>query len=195
MFPGRLLCGEDGVSFRGPRRDFLRHSTRANHQALNRVIGPLDDRTSYARYLLTMSVFRRAVEPTLAESFPSFQNLTLSDALQSDCFDLKIQSNAWRESVQGGRSREHALGVYYVLEGAAMGAKTLYARALSLGFRADYGARHLAQQTASPHRWTEFLIVLEEEPDVRIENVLDAAKMTFDFATLVAERIKYGAGR
>ena len=53
------------------------------------------------------------------------------------------------------------LGVLYVLEGSALGARLLLRRAEALGMNSKFGARHLALQTAMPTAWPNFLSILE----------------------------------
>jgi heme oxygenase len=75
-----------------------------------------------------------------------------------------------------------ALGVAYVLEGSALGARLLARRAAALGFDADHGARHLARQTSDMDRWKRFLGELDAIPAEDREQVIAGAASAFDFA-------------
>ena len=53
------------------------------------------------------------------------------------------------------------LGLAYVLEGSALGARLLYPEALALGLDGSRGARHLASQIADRTAWPSFCGVLD----------------------------------
>lgn len=52
------------------------------------------------------------------------------------------------------------MGVHYVLEGSALGARVLCKQVEALGLHRDYGARHLWAQAESLESWRGFLNAL-----------------------------------
>lgn len=80
------------------------------------------------------------------------------------------------------RSRDHALGVAYVLEGATLGGAVI-ARHLeqSFGLTAANGARFFwSYGSDTPQMWRQFCALLTDaEPTVAADRVLAAAQQTF----------------
>ena len=74
------------------------------------------------------------------------------------------------------------LGILYVLEGAALGARLLYRDAQALGLSDAYGARHLALQAADTGSWRAFLALLGRSPAFDLEPAASAALATFALA-------------
>lgn len=72
-----------------------------------------------------------------------------------------------------------ALGILYVLEGSAFGARILTPRASALGMSANFGANYLSLQVSTPGAWKMFLAVLEAaefdrtQEEVCIEEAMD----------------------
>lgn len=173
----------------------LREATRLQHRLLDARIGALANKAEYRRYLATMTGFRCAVEEALPDRFGAFEKLSLKSALHADCHDLGID---WRHQnfvFALGVGRENFFGAAYVMEGAALGAKILSFRAQSMGLREDFGARHLALQTADSGRWSRFQQLLESETDLCDDRLRQAANETFAFALFVYESIDHAATR
>jgi heme oxygenase (biliverdin-IX-beta and delta-forming) len=93
--------------------------------------------------------------------------------------DLKVTEPAHAE-LPAWCADWNLLGVFYVLEGASLGARLLQRQVLALGLNADFGARHLATQVASP--WADFVSRLETCSDAEIPAVVSSANSTFQFA-------------
>lgn len=179
----------------GTRHAMLREATKLQHRSLDERIGVFNNKAEYRRYLAMMTGFRCAVEEALPDKLGAHEKLSLKSALLADCRDLGMD---WRRQTFAfalGEAREDFFGAAYVIEGAALGAKILSLRAQSLGFGADFGASHLALQTADSGRWNRFLRLLERESELCGERVKRAAKDTFAFALYVFESIDHAATR
>lgn len=179
----------------GARHAMLREATRLQHRSLDARIGALADKADYRRYLEMMTGFRCAVEEALPDKFGAFEKLSLRSALLADCRDLGLALRQKIFAFDLGAGREDILGAAYVIEGASLGAKIISFRARALGLREDFGARHLAMQTADSSRWTRFQQLLESESDLCGERLRRAATATFAFALHVAESIEHAATR
>ncbi len=80
------------------------------------------------------------------------------------------------------RSISEALGVAYVLEGSRLGAKLLFRRAISLGFGAEHGARHLSVQSRGADCWKSYIAALEAAEPFDPDAAVAAASATFGLA-------------
>lgn len=162
----------------------LRDSTRSDHERLDALVGHFGDIRSYARYLQGMAAFRAPVERELArieypDSFGTWRPGSISVELAQDLSDLGCDTMESGGEFRLPVDRDGLLGVIYVLEGAALGARVLVRRAAALGFTAEHGARHLAVQTARPHAWSQFVALLDGVNSTGIEKATQAARMTF----------------
>lgn len=122
----------------------------------------LDSAERYGRYLRGLAAFRMAVEHALSEKGvpEGWIPQPIALLLAADMSDLNLgPAPDLTASVPACPSRW--LGLAYVLEGSALGARLLQRQAGALGFGAGYGARHLAAQTAQPGRWQSFCLYLE----------------------------------
>ncbi|OJF90586.1 hypothetical protein AX760_08230 [Pararhizobium antarcticum] len=165
------------------------------HEALDRLIGPFDSAQSYSRYLQGMAVFRSVVEDMLSlvhwpMAFSAWQNERLADLIGQDLAD--IGAAAQRPSIPSAPSSsleaEDILGMLYVLEGSALGARLLYKRAQALGYSATFGARHLAVQCRQNGRWSAYLKLLEDAVGIDIDHVAKVSARTFEIAEMAFER-------
>lgn len=165
------------------RRWTLRTHTAKAHHALDGLIGDLDSDASYRRYLVGMTAFRLAVEPSLAgASLPAtYRPLTIACDALADLADLALPVPP-PLAFKANLSSDAALGVLYVLEGSSLGAQLLVKRAATLGFDGNYGARHLARQTASLEGWRNYLKLLDEAKPFDMDVCAAAAIATFDTA-------------
>ncbi len=175
------------------RRATLRARTSPAHEALDKMIGPFDSPASYRRYLQGMAAFRAAVEATLfmadwPAALSDWQNERLSPLIAQDLDDLDLAVPTFSAPSFGGLNTEDLLGMLYVLEGSALGARLLYKRAQALGYGETFGARHLAVQSRQSGRWGVFLKLLEDAPLIDIEKVAKASTQTFGIAEKAFER-------
>lgn len=139
-------------------RRVLMTETRDLHDRLDQAIGTFADDGAYRAFVSGSYAFRAAVEPALTGDDWPIQRL--APVIAQDLADLDqprpLLPNA---PLLAGPAAQAA--ARYVLEGSALGARLLARRAADLGFTPGHGARHLAAQTASPHRWRQFLDWME----------------------------------
>lgn len=169
------------------RRTHLRESTSEAHASLDRMIGSFDSPAAYRDYLRGISAFRSVVEGTLAamarpEQFAGWQAETVSGLIAKDLHDLDLTPPQPVRAPELDESPEAFLGMLYVLEGSALGARVLCKRAQGLGFNAGFGARHLAVQSRRSERWPSFLALLESAAGIDMERVARASCATFQTA-------------
>ena len=162
----------------------LRELTRDDHETLDALVGEFTDRQAYQRYVEGMAAFRGGVERRLAdvdypETFGDWRPGLISPELSQDLDDLGLEAPRPPVAFDLPVDRDGLLGVLYVLEGSALGARLLVRRAAALGFSNDHGARHLAAQTARPESWTRFVALLDGLAPSGIETAAHAARRTF----------------
>ena len=157
------------------RRQRLRRATQMAHARLDARIGEhglLSSRESYQAYLQATWTARQPLELALeasgaSEVYTPWRERAVSAALSQDITDL-----SGRPPIDAPRGRcssapltaAQALGVLYVLEGSALGARVLEKRALAIGMTPTFGARHMARQTAQPKAWSVFVDILDRAP-------------------------------
>lgn len=166
-------------------KDILRAALRARtayqHERLDRAVGLFETREQYAAFLVGSRRFRAAAESAV-DGRGSWKVEQLSDLLDADLADLGRAPGPPAQFPEVPANDAFALGIAYVLEGSALGARLLARRAAGLGFDGEHGARHLARQTGDKERWRRFLDALDAvEPDYQ-EQVLAGAASAFDFA-------------
>ncbi|WP_435168549.1 biliverdin-producing heme oxygenase [Falsirhodobacter sp. 1013] len=160
------------------RRWQLRDATAAAHHALDTTVGGFDTRESYLSYLRSNYRFRAAVEPGLTGvDHGHWHPRRLLDDLRRDMADLGLPLP--EVSAAPALSGSALIGRLYVLEGAALGSQILRKRALSLGFDATFGARHLSGNVAN---WTAFLPLLDSATPFDADQAAHGATLTFDLA-------------
>jgi len=172
------------------------------HEALDKMIGPFDSAVSYCRYLQGMAVFRSIVEEELAlaewpAAFSSWQDERLAHLIAQDLADIDV-SAPLQPAFTSLSSRLPAgdlLGILYVLEGSALGARLLYKRAQALGYSESFGARHLAVQCRQNGRWGAYLKLLEEADGIDMDDVVRASTQTFRIAETAFERALHEQAR
>jgi heme oxygenase len=162
-------------------RAALRARTSHQHERLDRAVGLFDTREQYAAFLLGSRRFRAATEDAL-DGKGGWQVEQLSDLIDADLSDLGRSPGASVRFPVVPSSEAFALGVAYVLEGSALGARLLARRAADLGFDSEHGARHLARQTGDKDRWNRFLGALDAVEPADREEVIAGAASAFDFA-------------
>lgn len=160
------------------RRFVLRAETADAHAALDAAVGPLDSLEAYRRYLRGLHAFRVTAEAQLDGA--AWQPVALAGLIAADMADLAVpaQPPVALEVLEVAGPSE-ALGLAYVLEGSALGARLLWRDAEALGLGAARGARHLAEQTADKARWPAFCAALDAAPDYDGRAAADAAARAF----------------
>lgn len=168
------------------RRFFLRDKTHADHTELDSLIGPLTSEVAYRRYLKSLAAFRAGAEQAISrarwpETLSGWVPVSLSAMMQADLKDLQ-ETRAPMPDFPPPMSAPALLGVLYVLEGSSLGARFLARQVAALGYTQDFGARHLAIQTASPDNWQHFLRLLDTAPEWDAEAAAGAAHTLFRYA-------------
>lgn len=168
------------------RRFFLRAATHSDHQELDQLIGPLTSEAAYRRYLKSLAAFRAGAEQAIrAAAWPdalsSWAPASLTPLMQADLQDLR-ETSAPVPALAPPASVSALLGMLYVLEGSSLGARLLAKQVSTLGFTKDFGARHLAVQTASPDNWQAFLRLLDAAPEWDAKAAAAAAHTLFRYA-------------
>ena len=158
------------------RRFALRERTSEAHTSLDAAVGPLDDVTAYARYLRGLLAFRAPAERALADA--GWTPEPLAPLIAADMADLGVPPAAEVE-LPAPADASGQLGLAYVLEGSALGARLLHRQALALGLDGDRGARHLAAQTADLEGWRGFLGTLEATDPFDLDSAVAAAAAGF----------------
>ena len=164
------------MSQTAPRRFALRARTAEAHASLDASVGPLADAPAYARYLRGLLAFRAPAERALAGA--GWSPAPLAPLIAADMADLAV-APADEVAVPAPTGASAALGLAYVLEGSALGARLLHRQALALGFGAERGARHLAAQTADLAGWHGFLGTLEATEPFDLDAAASAAQAGF----------------
>lgn len=166
----------------------LRESTAVLHQAVDGAVGQFSDMAGYRRYLRALSLFRLPLERRWAEmDWPAallgWRPTTVAASIEQDLVDLSLEPVAVTAS-NGSSDTADLLGMFYVVQGATLGAQILLGRALELGLTRDYGARHLSVQADGLATWRSFLEVLESAPDIDMNRVVSASQSTFQRAEI-----------
>lgn len=162
-------------------RSALRHSTQDEHDRLDAQIGGFSDLQSYRSFLIGSYRFRKCLEP--ATSAIGFWNADLLlDELARDLEDLGDGVVSAPIPALWAETQSEQLGLLYVLEGSALGARILFRRAEQLGLTETHGARHLAGQVSDPRRWRNFLTMLESLGDIDQGLAIRSARACFSAA-------------
>lgn len=167
-------------------RFHLRERTQPAHQRLDGMIGPLDTPERYRAFVAGSHAHRDAAEGYLEavawpDSFRDWRPLRLEPLIAQDLADLGHMA---REGTALGLSKDisSAVGVAYVLEGSALGARLIAKMALRLGFDASHGARHIAGQERGLGNWRAFTSIIEEAAWIDRDAAAAAASATFEHA-------------
>lgn len=175
-----------------PLRQRLKQATGPAHVSLEARIGPLITQSAYNEYVRGLHAFRHTAEEWLsAHGFTAESVWTpqrIAHHLHDDINDLaltrlSVPAITWAPA----EGSSFAMGVHYVLEGSALGARVLCKQVEPLGLNRDHGARHLWAQAASLESWRGFLTTLEQTE--RDEDALIAgANAAFNAAADAMER-------
>lgn len=147
-------------------RHRLKQATTPAHASLEARIGSLATQIEYNEYLRGLYAFRSAAEDWLfthgVKGTVAWAPQTIARELHEDINDLaltplSVSPVSWAQSAA---SESFALGVHYVLEGSALGARILCKQVEALGLTRNYGARHLWAQAETLQSWRGFLDTL-----------------------------------
>lgn len=163
MSGGGLLLYDASLSI----RHRLKASTEQAHVSLEARIGPLDTQSAYNEYLLGLYAFRRCAEDwLLSRTSPAqraWQPQKIAALLHQDINDLGLpHPNVSPVSWETDAGESFVMGVHYVLEGSALGARVLYKQVAALGLHRTHGARHLWAQAATLESWRGYLALLND---------------------------------
>jgi heme oxygenase len=176
------------------RRFQLKEATSRSHDAVDRAVGSFEDRASYEAYLKATYAFRVPLERQLAavdwsNGFEDWRPRFLEPLIRADLADLNLSidqdtmgSTSDEESGPPGGDPSTLFGTLYVLEGSTLGAQVLFRRAASLGLTGEFGARHLAGQSAGVSNWRRFLDLLENAKPISIDRAAAASNRAFGHA-------------
>lgn len=166
----------------------LRESTAVLHQAVDGAVGAFSDLAGYRRYLKALSQFRLPIEKRWAQldwppALLGWRPTAVAASIEQDLDDLSLEPVVMAATDDLSDTAE-LLGMFYVVQGATLGAQILLGRALELGLSRDYGARHLSAQADGLPQWRAFLEVLETAPDIDMNRVVSASRATFQRAEI-----------
>lgn len=179
-----VLSRRDGRVGAEDRRFALKAATRQAHDEVEAIVASgklLASRASYRTFCEASFAARAPIERMLDISgaiavLPAWPRRRIADALAADIVDLCGAARDVGAPDEVPLTRPEMLGVLYVLEGSALGARLLMTSAASLGLSATFGARHLALQIAEPGAWRDFVATLNAAPlSVADERAMTAA--------------------
>ncbi|MBV1836606.1 biliverdin-producing heme oxygenase [Acetobacter estunensis] len=167
-------------------RGRLRSATRPLHNELDALIEPLTTPEAYRRYVRGIAGFRLSGEEALRsacwpEALNDWRPTFLKPELLADLADLELEA-APVGDVLVLDCPEKTVGLAYVLEGSALGARVLIQQAQALGFDQNFGARHLVRQVSRPTHWSGFVERLEKMDYLAPDKVMSAACTAFVLA-------------
>ena len=127
-----------------------------------------DDWERYAAYLGATLRAREPLEQALDDAgaerlFAMWPDRKIAAAIRADIADLsgEYARECSPPRLSAPKSSAQMLGILYVLEGSALGARLLIRRAEAMGMSSSFGARHLALQTDTPNAWSSFVAILD----------------------------------
>ncbi|KAA3517459.1 biliverdin-producing heme oxygenase [Agrobacterium vitis] len=174
-----------------PRRRLLKEATADAHAELDAVIGDFSSPAAYRAYLLGMARFRLPLEEMIAQQDPqapfiswqgTWKPVMIGHGLRADLQTLELEDERWQSTVPQPEAAEDWLGLFYVLEGSALGAKLLAKRAALLGYGPTHGGAHLFAQAGNFSSWPAFLDLMEELRDLDEGKLVAFANATFAYA-------------
>lgn len=176
-------------------RFHLRDHTRRAHEALDRTIGRLDDAGAYRNFLQASYAHRQPVERYLAgtdwpAAFGDWRPTELGPLIAADLTDI----GAERPRIQPfdlSKDIASLVGVIYVLEGSALGAKLIRRMAGALGYDENHGARHLVRQERLGS-WRDLLAIMERLESIDLAVAVRAAETTFEQAASAMRENGFG---
>jgi heme oxygenase len=177
-------------------RQRLKQATANAHASLESLVGTLDSHAAYVRYLRGTHAFRTSIEHWLssARSFDTdWRPQRLSEELAQDLADIGVTPlNDRIEFTPSPRSDGFTLGVHYVLEGSALGARILCKQVEALGLNREHGARHLWAQAASLEPWRAFVSLLQRQTARDFDDMAAGANAAFATASVAMQKAAHG---
>lgn len=175
-----------------PIRRRLKQATEPAHASLEARIGSLATQTEYNEYLLGLYAFRSTTEDWLsthaAKETGTWTPQTIARELHEDINDLALTPLSVSPVNWGSNASESfVMGVHYVLEGSALGARVLCKQVAALGLHRSYGARHLWAQAETLESWRGFLALLSEHNGDE-DTLIAGANAAFNAAAGAMER-------
>lgn len=173
----------------------LRHHTRQAHEELDRTIGRLDSADAYASFLRASYAHRQPVEHYLAGAdwpapFGGWRPTELGPLIEADLGDIGAERPALRP-FELSKDIASLVGVIYVLEGSALGAKLIRRMAGALGYDENHGARHLVRQERLGS-WRDLLAIMERLESIDLAVAVRAAEATFEQAATAMRENGFG---
>ncbi len=162
----------------------LRDATTGAHARVDAQLGAMRHPHDYRAYLRGMHGFMAAVEPGL-QRYAGALGWTAPQWRADLAADLAtVEAAPLPGAALPVHSADAALGLFYVVEGSALGARLLLRRAAALGFDATRGAAFLGRHVeAGTARWPSFLALLAAmEPRTDARQACDAAVAGFEAA-------------
>jgi heme oxygenase len=172
-------------------RQRLKAATTPAHEALEARIGPLTTQMAYNEYVRGLHAFRSTAEDWLStqdtHAFGAWKPQQISHHLSNDISDLALTPLSVSAIAWAQRGRSFAMGVHYVLEGSALGARVLCKQVEALGLHREHGARHLWAQAETLEGWRGFLDLLARH-DGDEDALFAGANAAFNAAAGAMER-------
>lgn len=162
-------------------RSLLRAETKDIHSQLDSITGIFSNIEQYRHFATATYRFRLSLEFAL-DSLDIWSPQKLGPYLCDDLDDLGVTRRPCPRSYSIRLNTAEQVGALYVLEGSSLGAQLLLRRATALGFDAQFGARHLAQQVSEPRRWPHFVALLDSLPEHFHHQAIASAKRVFEHA-------------
>lgn len=180
------------------RRLLLKQATTNAHRSVEKAAGNVASASDYHSYVAGLYAFRVPIEAALARcewprALGAWRPILLGPALKDDLADIDtVHAIAIRgTNVSMSNDVSDLLGLLYVLEGSALGARAIYQRARKLGFHESYAARHLSAQTRSSQNWKDFIALLEYAPDFDLTRAARSANKAFHDAEDAFRRVPH----
>ena len=169
-----------------PRRTALKEATADAHAALDSLVGNFRTLDDYKRYLAGIAAFRIPVEAWLADTelpldLKGYEPHRVHAELEADLCDLNTRPPTDQPAFKPPEG-DGIVGLLYVLEGSALGARLLAKRAETLGLSADFGARHLFSQARNFSSWRAFSERMENVGVYDYQAAARWANTAFDYA-------------
>lgn len=160
----------------GDRRFALKQATDAAHRRVEGVVqaaSMFGSRAGYLPYLMATYEVRAGFEALLDAAgaelvWPDWRGRRIAGLVAQDIADLGEIAPplvATAENVSSDLSSGELIGVLYVLEGSALGARVLVDLATEIGLSASFGARHLHAQAGDRAAWRSFLAMMSTAAD------------------------------
>lgn len=172
-------------------RQRLKHATAGSHTALENRVGPLQTPNEYNEYARGMHAFRSGVEAWLTaqpQLASDWRPQHIAAELTRDMDDLALRPLANTFEGWSTSNDSFVLGVHYVLEGSALGARILCKQVEALGLSRDFGARHLWAQAENPQSFRGYLDLLNTAANVDEVALIQGVNAAFSAAAYAMER-------